>query len=209
MMGYPVRRAEVVASGGNPETPNPSAEDGHSDAGTQPRLSGRLRPRSPRRYLLAIAGVVVAVVLVASVVILAIEPVPEPPVDVYSKPTPPEGTELLSIFPTSILGCLRTDVKCQNSSNLNITTCHYGEEIVVEVANFSWAASASSTLSTGHEFYKSIGYNVTYSESEDEHWYTFTATGVSGFSWQKDIWVFWVQGPDGEARDAAASALPY
>ena len=178
-----------------------------------PGSTDRPKTRAGRPVPMKYAVIVLAVIIVASVIIFvsfsSINQVP-PPVDVYSKPAPPEGSDALSILPASILDNPRSDIQYQNATNLNITTCWYDGGIVVEVQNYSSSSFASSCLSASCEMWgESESYDVTSHESGDEYWYAFSGSGISVFSWQKDIWVFFVQAPDDGTRNAAADQLPY
>lgn len=185
-------------SGGDPAT-----SSGPMDAPTT---------RAGRPATTKLVIIVLAILIAAIVILFAFFPLASPatpPVDVYSKPSPPEGTQMLSIFPSTVLDNPCTNVKCQNGTGINITTCEYSDGIAIEVRNFSSEWYASSSLDSSRYFWESNSYDVTHYESEGERWFCLSGTDLSIFCWQKGTWVFEVFATDDATRNAVAELLPY
>lgn len=193
------------------DEPMQADESGDKRRGRSSGSTDRPRTRAGRPFPMKYAIIILAAIIVASVVIfVSFFPFTQvhPPVDVYSKPVPPEGTDVLSILPASILGHPLSRIQYQNATYLNITICWYDGGIVVEAQNYSTVHSAQNYLCIGCEMFEAV-YDVTSHESGDEYWYAFSNPQFSVFSWQKGIWVFFVQAPDDATRNAAADQLPY
>jgi len=169
-------------------------------------------PRKSRTGRIALV-VLVVVIVVAAVVVVALRGLLStalsPPVAVYSRPTPSSTDTPESIIPGTAAGRTRIDLQTNTFSNAVDALGTYDGDIFIEVTRFVSSGDASSYLNSILSDFEGQSGSRTSVSAADQHWFAFSGSGESIFTWRKGIWVFVVIAPSESLRNQVASELPY
>lgn len=169
-----------------------------------PMRSGRKMTRRQLLFVVMISSVVL--ILVVGTFLMGSLGIP---VDVYSKPTPPEGTDPYTVLPMSACGAECISVVNVTSVGYERANALYEGSIFIQVTDFAYESDASSYVSYWATHYESLPGSVSHLDVGSKHWMTYSTGSSSLFMWQKDTWVIEVLAPDSETRNSVAAALPY
>ena len=200
-----------MASGGDSGTQDSSAEGGHSEVGIRSRLTGGRGSPTPKGYRVAILAVAVAAALIVLVIIVVFAPGVAPPVDVYSKPSPPDDAVPSDIVPSSlgIYGQMSYSEGGGEWTVFESASAVYENGALIVVYRYSEAWYVDESIEMARQDYSELPGSLVCETSGADHWLTYSAPGDSAFMWQKDCWLFIAWAEDDETRNAAASSLAY
>ena len=164
---------------------------------------------SASKRRIAIIGIVVilAVVVVIVLAVVLIGSV-KPPVDVYSRPTPPSTTAPEALLLSSLAGHARTNLQTSAVAGYADAIGTYDGNVQVEITRFDLTNAASAYLTLLSDQSRGSG-SSTSVNAGGQHWFTFTGSGTSYFAWRKEGWVFEVTAPTDAVRNQVAGALGY
>jgi len=169
-------------------------------------------PRKSRAGRIALV-VLVVVIVVAAVAVVALRGLLStalsPPVAVYSRPTPSSTDTPESIIPGTAAGRTRIDLQTNTFSNAVDALGTYDGDIFIEVTRFVSSGDASSYLNSILSDFEGQSGSRTSVSAADQHWFAFTGSGESIFTWRKGIWVFVVIAPSESLRNQVANELQY
>jgi hypothetical protein len=169
----------------------------------------RVRARASKKHWILIA--IVIVVAAVGVTWLGSS---QPPIDVYSRPTPPISTDPASLLPVSVAGMTRIDMEANEEENYVDAWCDYEGGIHVEATRFESVGEAIWYIDNLYEI------QVDYASQQQwwkylrinlggKHWWVIDANIGSYFSWRKGVWVFEVYAPTKEIRDDVVQGLNF
>jgi len=169
-------------------------------------------PRKSRTGLIALV-IVVVVIVVGAVVFVALSGLLStalsPPVAVYARPTPSSTDTPESTVPLTAAGRTRLNLVTNTYSNAVDAIGTYDGDIFIEVTRFVSSGEASSYVNEYLSAVEALSGSRTSVSGADQHWFVFTGSVESIFTWRKGIWVFTVIAPSESLRNQVASELPY
>ena len=169
-------------------------------------------PRKSRVGRMALV-VLVVVIVVAAVVVVALpgllSTALSPPVAVYNRPTPSSTDTPQSTIPLTAAGRTRIDLVTNTFSNAVDALGTYDEGIFIEVTRFTSSEGASAYLNSILSDFEGRSGSRTSVSAADRHWFAFTGSAESIFTWRKGIWVFVVFAESESLRNQVASEFPY
>lgn len=154
----------------------------------------------------------------------------QPPVDVYSTPTPSSHTGArvrpASLLPVSVAGMTRTVLETNRDEDAMDAVGTYQGAIRIKISRFDshWDARDRMKHRTNAifnndqcyyltapflvvaNFYETGGFRV---RSYNRDWFIKTESGQSMFVWRKGEWVFEVYAPTESLRDEAVQGLRF
>ena len=200
----------IVASEGDLEVSGRPAKNDGSVVESHSTQTGRRKPPAVRSLLPAVIAVVAAALIVL-VYFIALTPSTEPPVDVYSKPSPPEDAVSSDIVPLSILTyeAMTVDHEGGSWTVYDRTTAVYENGAIISVTKWLNSSYVSQYLETERESYSESDGALVCERCGDDQWLTYSSPGDCAFMWQKGCWLFVAWAEDDDARNTAASELPY
>ena len=211
--------ARVQHQSAPPPTPSPAGRPPTLPAGGPPPPPPMGLPPyatpPPRKFRAGrIALVIVVVVIVVGAVVFValsglLSTALSPPVAVYNRPTPSSTDTSESMIPQTAAGGTRIDLATNTYSNAVDVIGTYDGDISIEVTRFTSSADASSYVNSFLSNIEGRSGSRTSVSTADQHWFAFTGSGESIFTWRKGIWVFTVFAPSESVRNQVASEFPY
>jgi len=200
----------IVASEGGLEASGRPAKNDSIVVESHSTRAGCGKPPAVRRLLPAVIAVVAAVLIVL-VYFIALTPSTEPPVDVYSKPSPPEDAVPSDIVPLSLLTyeAMTVDHEGGSWTVYDRTTAVYENGAIISVTKWVDSSYVSQYLETERESYSELDGSLVCERCGDNQWLAYSSPGDCAFMWQKGCWLFVVWAEDDETRNTAASELPH
>ena len=212
--------ARVQHQAAPPPTPSPAGRPPTLPAGGPPPLPpmelpsyAMPPPRKSRTGRIGLVVVLVVVIVVAAVVVVAFRGLfsaaLSPPVAVYNRPTPSSTDTPESTIPLTAAGRTRIDLVTNAYSNAVDAIGTYDGDIFIEVTRFVSSGEASSYVNEYLSVVEGRSGSRTSVSGADQHWFAFTGSGESIFTWRKGIWVFVVIAPSESLRNQVASEFSY
>lgn len=136
----------------------------------------------------------------------------QPPVGVYSRPTPALTTDPASLLPVSVAGMTRINVEANEYEYYVDAVGTYQGDIQIEITRFISVEDAWGYINYLYDGLMGTG---VWLEGEgvmttgDKCWFIRTVSDQSVIVWRKDVWVFEVYAPTSTLRDDAVQGLNF
>ncbi|MEE9164625.1 MAG: hypothetical protein V3U17_07550 [Thermoplasmata archaeon] len=159
---------------------------------------------------LLLVGVIVAVVVIVAVFVGSLLlGAFGPPVDVFSRPTPPTSESPESLLPQFVVGNALFEVVTDQGSGWVDAIGTYDGGIEIEITLWSSSGNAASYLDGVAEFWRDSSGSTVSQQIGEVHWFTHNEGGLSIFGWRKGVWTFEIYAPDETMRNQVVEGLTF